>query len=147
MLMVALQVEEATVVMEDDGPAEPASTPGTLRNLSAWNISIPLVHSFDDEAKREKIPMFCIDVERHDRREGEEQGEEVEERGEEVEEEAASRGCCRRNLALTDSLCLVSPQWATPRRPGPSTGGTWSSTSWSPSSQSSTVSPAHWSRK
>ncbi|XP_075871500.1 sorting nexin-14-like isoform X2 [Nelusetta ayraudi] len=63
------QVEEATVVMEDDGPAEPASTPGTLRNLSAWNVSIPLVHSFDDEAKREKIPMFCIDVERHDRRE------------------------------------------------------------------------------
>lgn len=71
MAMVVLQVEEATVVMEDDGPAEPASTPGTLRNLSAWNISIPCIDSFDDDAKREKIPVFCINVERHDRREGE----------------------------------------------------------------------------
>lgn len=65
------QVEEATVVMEDDSPAEPASTPGTLRNLSAWSITIPYIDSYDDEVKREKIPVFCIDVERNDRKEGE----------------------------------------------------------------------------
>ncbi|XP_019130633.1 sorting nexin-14 isoform X2 [Larimichthys crocea] len=62
-------VEEATVVMEDDSPAEPASTPGTLRNLSAWSITIPYIDSYDDEVKREKIPVFCIDVERNDRKE------------------------------------------------------------------------------
>lgn len=67
----SLQVEEATVVMEDDSPAEPAGTPGILRNLSAWSIRIPAIDSYEDEAKREKIPVFCIDVERNDRREGE----------------------------------------------------------------------------
>ncbi|CAL8312137.1 unnamed protein product [Lota lota] len=61
-------VEEATVVMEDDGPAEMASAAGTLRNLSAWGISIPYVDLHDDEAKRERVPVFCIDVERHDRK-------------------------------------------------------------------------------
>uniref|UniRef100_A0A3Q4BQF5 Sorting nexin 14 n=1 Tax=Mola mola TaxID=94237 RepID=A0A3Q4BQF5_MOLML len=61
-------VEEATVVMEDDSPAEPASTPGTLRNLLAWSITIPYIDSYDDEIKREKIPVFCIDVERNDRK-------------------------------------------------------------------------------
>lgn len=64
-------MEEAAVVMEDDAPAEPASGSGTLRNLSAWSINIPNVHSYEDELKREKIPVFCIDVERHDRKEGE----------------------------------------------------------------------------
>lgn len=59
------------MVMEDDSPAEPASGSGTLRNLSAWSINIPNIHSYDDELKREKIPVFCIDVERHDRKEGE----------------------------------------------------------------------------
>ncbi|XP_070781512.1 sorting nexin-14-like isoform X3 [Enoplosus armatus] len=62
-------VEEATVVMEDDSPAEPASTPGTLRNLLAWSITIPYVDIYDDEVKRERIPVFCIDVERNDRKE------------------------------------------------------------------------------
>ncbi|KAM6992820.1 sorting nexin-14 [Tautogolabrus adspersus] len=62
-------VEEATVVMEDDSMAEPASTPGTLRNLSAWSISIPFIDVCDDEAKRERVPVFCIDVERNDRKE------------------------------------------------------------------------------
>ncbi|CAL8394676.1 unnamed protein product [Gadus morhua 'NCC'] len=62
-------VEEATVVMEDDGPAEVASSAGSLRNLSAWGISIPYVDLHDDEAKRERVPVFCIDVERHDRQE------------------------------------------------------------------------------
>ncbi|KAM7395835.1 hypothetical protein PAMA_007222 [Pampus argenteus] len=62
-------VEEATVVMEDDAPAEPASTPGVLRNLSAWSITIPFIDIYDDEVKREKIPVFCIDVERNDRKE------------------------------------------------------------------------------
>lgn len=68
---VSVQVEEATVVMEDDSPAEPAGTPGTLRNLSAWSITIPYIDSYEDEVKREKIPVFCIDVERNDRKEGE----------------------------------------------------------------------------
>ncbi|XP_031436916.1 sorting nexin-14-like isoform X2 [Clupea harengus] len=63
------QVEEATVVMEDDSSAELVSTPGTQRNLSAWAITIPYVDFFEDEAKREKIPVFCIDVERNDRKE------------------------------------------------------------------------------
>lgn len=63
-------MEEATVVVEDDSPAEVVSTPGTLRNLSAWAISIPYVDFFEDEAKREKIPVFCIEVERNDRKEG-----------------------------------------------------------------------------
>ncbi|XP_070843107.1 sorting nexin-14-like isoform X2 [Chaetodon trifascialis] len=62
-------VEEATVVMEDDSPAEPASTPGVLRNLLAWSITIPYIDIYDDEVKREKIPVFCIDVERNDRKE------------------------------------------------------------------------------
>lgn len=68
---MSVQVEEATVVMEDDSPAEPASTPGTLRNLLAWSITIPYIDSYDDEIKREKIPVFCIDVERNDRKDGE----------------------------------------------------------------------------
>nr|XP_046228868.1 sorting nexin-14-like isoform X6 [Scatophagus argus] len=62
-------VEEATVVMEDDSPVEPASTAGTPRNLSAWNITIPYIHIYDDEVKRERFPVFCIDVERNDRKE------------------------------------------------------------------------------
>uniref|UniRef100_A0A671UM07 Sorting nexin 14 n=1 Tax=Sparus aurata TaxID=8175 RepID=A0A671UM07_SPAAU len=62
-------VEEATMVMEDDSPAEQASTPGTLRNLSAWSITIPYIDIYEDEIKREKIPVFCIDVERNDRKE------------------------------------------------------------------------------
>uniref|UniRef100_A0A3P8TV21 Sorting nexin 14 n=1 Tax=Amphiprion percula TaxID=161767 RepID=A0A3P8TV21_AMPPE len=61
-------VEEATVVMEDDTPAEPASTPGSQRNLSAWSITIPFIDFYDDLAKKEKIPVFCIDVERNDRK-------------------------------------------------------------------------------
>ncbi|KAM6915488.1 sorting nexin-14-like [Xenentodon cancila] len=62
-------VEEATVVMEDDSPAEPANTPGIQRNLAAWTIIIPYIDFFEDDVKREKIPVFCIDVERNDRRE------------------------------------------------------------------------------
>ncbi|XP_071386989.1 sorting nexin-14-like isoform X1 [Centroberyx affinis] len=62
-------VEEAMVVVEDDSPAEPASTPGTLRNLSAWGITIPYIDFYDDEVKRERVPVFCIDVERNDRKE------------------------------------------------------------------------------
>ncbi|KAI4899634.1 hypothetical protein NFI96_014634 [Prochilodus magdalenae] len=58
-------VEEATVVLEDESPV-PVETV-TQRNLSAWTISIPFVDFYEDEAKRERIPVFCIDVERHDR--------------------------------------------------------------------------------
>uniref|UniRef100_A0A8C1V4G7 Sorting nexin 14 n=1 Tax=Cyprinus carpio TaxID=7962 RepID=A0A8C1V4G7_CYPCA len=63
-------VEEAVMVFEDDspGPVEVVGTPGTLRNLAAWTTSIPYVDFFDDEVKKERTPVFCIDVERHDRK-------------------------------------------------------------------------------
>lgn len=61
------------MVLEDDspGPVENAGTPGTLRNLSAWAISIPYVDFCEDEVKKERIPVFYIEVERHDRKNGE----------------------------------------------------------------------------
>ncbi|KTF94293.1 hypothetical protein cypCar_00030308 [Cyprinus carpio] len=64
------EVEEAVMVFEDDspGPVEVVGTPGTLRNLAAWTTSIPYVDFFDDEVKKERTPVFCIDVERHDRK-------------------------------------------------------------------------------
>uniref|UniRef100_A0A8C8G6T5 Sorting nexin-14-like n=1 Tax=Oncorhynchus tshawytscha TaxID=74940 RepID=A0A8C8G6T5_ONCTS len=58
-------IEEATVVVEDNTPVEACSTPGVLRNLSAWSITIPYV----DELNRERVPVFCIEVERNDRKE------------------------------------------------------------------------------
>lgn len=58
------------MVLEDDSPVEGISTPSTPRNLSAWNITIPYVDFFDD-IKKERIPVFCIDVERNDRKAGE----------------------------------------------------------------------------
>ncbi|XP_075874097.1 sorting nexin-14-like isoform X3 [Nelusetta ayraudi] len=61
-------VEEAMMVLEDDSPVEAASTPSTPRNLSAWNITIPYIDFYDDDMKRERIPVFCIDVERNDRK-------------------------------------------------------------------------------
>ncbi|XP_034715127.1 sorting nexin-14-like isoform X5 [Etheostoma cragini] len=61
-------VEEAMMVLEDDSPMEAASTPSTPRNLSAWNITIPYIDFYDDDVKRERIPVFCIDVERNDRK-------------------------------------------------------------------------------
>lgn len=65
------QVEEAMMVLEDDSPMEAASTPSTPRNLSAWNITIPYIDFYDEDIKRERIPVFCIDVERNDRKAGE----------------------------------------------------------------------------
>ncbi|KAM4633705.1 sorting nexin-14-like isoform 2-T2 [Polymixia lowei] len=62
-------VEEATVVLEDDSPAEMASAQGSLRNLLAWSITIPYIDFYDDEAKKERVPVFCIDVDRNDRKE------------------------------------------------------------------------------
>ncbi|XP_051781239.1 sorting nexin-14 isoform X4 [Erpetoichthys calabaricus] len=59
-------VEEAIMVLEDDSPVEAISTPSTPRNLCAWKITIPYV-DFDD-IKKERIPVFCIDVERNDRK-------------------------------------------------------------------------------
>uniref|UniRef100_A0A672ZAP8 Sorting nexin-14-like n=1 Tax=Sphaeramia orbicularis TaxID=375764 RepID=A0A672ZAP8_9TELE len=64
-------VEEATVVLEDDPAPEPVSALGTLRNLSAWSVSIPYIDTYEDEVRKEKVPVFCIDVERNDRKEGE----------------------------------------------------------------------------
>lgn len=61
-------VEEAMMVMEDDSPAELISVAGSLRSLSAWRITIPYIDIYDDDIKRERIPVFCIDVERNDRR-------------------------------------------------------------------------------
>ncbi|XP_067239667.1 sorting nexin-14 isoform X4 [Chanodichthys erythropterus] len=63
-------VEEAVMVFEDDSPVpvEGVGTPGSLRNLSAWTISIPYVDFCEDELKKERNPVFCIDVERHDRK-------------------------------------------------------------------------------
>ncbi|MED6237643.1 Sorting nexin-14 [Ataeniobius toweri] len=56
------------MVLEDDSPMEAASTPSTPRNLTAWNITIPYIDFYDDDVKRERIPVFCIDVERNDRK-------------------------------------------------------------------------------
>ncbi|KAG9464479.1 hypothetical protein GDO78_019881 [Eleutherodactylus coqui] len=68
-------IEEGIMVLEDDSPVEvlTASTPNTPRNLSAWNISIPFVDFFEDAClekrdRKERIPVFCIDVERNDRK-------------------------------------------------------------------------------
>uniref|UniRef100_A0A4W2IR17 Sorting nexin-14 n=1 Tax=Bos indicus x Bos taurus TaxID=30522 RepID=A0A4W2IR17_BOBOX len=68
-------IEEGIVVMEDDSPVEAVNTPNTPRNLAAWKISIPYVDFFEDTSserreKKERIPVFCIDVERNDRRAG-----------------------------------------------------------------------------
>ncbi|XP_014826771.1 PREDICTED: sorting nexin-14-like isoform X3 [Poecilia mexicana] len=60
-------VEEATVVLEDDGAAEPLAAPHQ-RLLSAWSVSLPFIDFCEDEAKREKVPVFVIDVKRNDRR-------------------------------------------------------------------------------
>lgn len=62
------------MVLEDDSPMEAASSPTTPRNLLAWNITIPYIDFYDDDVKRERIPVFCIDVERNDRKAGEENG-------------------------------------------------------------------------
>ncbi|EMP42603.1 Sorting nexin-14 [Chelonia mydas] len=68
-------IEEGIMVMEDDSPVETLSTPNTPRNLAAWKICIPYVDFFDDPSlerkeRKERIPVFCIDVERNDRRAG-----------------------------------------------------------------------------
>ncbi|XP_017295480.1 sorting nexin-14 [Kryptolebias marmoratus] len=61
-------VEEATVVMEEDCFPEPSGALVHQRNLLAWSVSIPCVDLSEDPVKREKIPVFCIDVERNDRK-------------------------------------------------------------------------------
>ncbi|XP_037541156.1 sorting nexin-14 [Nematolebias whitei] len=61
-------VEEATVVMEDDCVPEPSSSLVNQRNLLAWSVSIPCIDFSEDVVKRERIPVFCIDVERNDRK-------------------------------------------------------------------------------
>lgn len=75
LMIFFFQIEEGIVVMEDDSPVEAVSTPNTPRNLAAWKISIPYVDFFEDPSserkeKKERIPVFCIDVERNDRRAG-----------------------------------------------------------------------------
>uniref|UniRef100_A0A672H098 Sorting nexin-14-like n=1 Tax=Salarias fasciatus TaxID=181472 RepID=A0A672H098_SALFA len=71
-------VEEATMVMEDDpvpaaaaaaAAAELAGVPGSQRNLLAWSITIPYIDLCEDEVKKERVPVFCIDVVRNDRKE------------------------------------------------------------------------------
>ncbi|XP_072359302.1 sorting nexin-14 isoform X7 [Scyliorhinus torazame] len=58
-------VEEATVVSEDDLIEELAITPNAQRNLAAWKISIPYLDFYFD-SKKEKVPVFCIEVDRND---------------------------------------------------------------------------------
>ncbi|XP_077442886.1 sorting nexin-14-like isoform X2 [Stigmatopora argus] len=78
-------VEEAVAATEDDAAAtddavatedaadaadaEPVPAACGLRRLSAWTAAIPYVDLDEDDGKREKIPVFCIDVERKDREE------------------------------------------------------------------------------
>lgn len=115
-------MEEAAVVYEDDSSSEPAATPGIQRNLLAWTVSIPFIDFLEDEVKREKIPVFCIDVERNDRKDGE---------GGVMDSGTSER---RRPLLLkqlTLSDDLLSSQWAMKPRGGWSPGGTWSFTFWS----------------
>ncbi|XP_005936288.1 sorting nexin-14 isoform X1 [Haplochromis burtoni] len=61
-------VEEATVVMEDDSPDEPAIPPEPQRNLLAWSITIPYIDFYDDDIKKERILVFSIHVERNDKK-------------------------------------------------------------------------------
>ncbi|KAG8444816.1 hypothetical protein GDO86_009826 [Hymenochirus boettgeri] len=68
-------IEEGIMVLEDDSPADviSASTPNTSRNLLAWKITIPYVDFFEEpflekKDRKERIPVFCIDVERNDRK-------------------------------------------------------------------------------
>ncbi|XP_030577015.1 sorting nexin-14-like isoform X2 [Archocentrus centrarchus] len=61
-------VEEATIVMEDDSPDEPAVPPEPQRNLLAWSIIIPYIDFYDDDIKKERILYYCIHVERKDRK-------------------------------------------------------------------------------
>uniref|UniRef100_A0AAX7TRF2 Sorting nexin 14 n=1 Tax=Astatotilapia calliptera TaxID=8154 RepID=A0AAX7TRF2_ASTCA len=63
-------VEEATVVMEDDSPDEPAIPPEPQRNLLAWSITIPYIDFYDDDIKKERILVFSIHVERNDKKNG-----------------------------------------------------------------------------
>lgn len=62
--------------MEDDSPVEAVNTPNTPRNWCfAWKISIPYVDFWryflwKEGEKGERIPVFCIDVERNDRKAG-----------------------------------------------------------------------------
>lgn len=59
------------MVLEDDSPAaEAVSAASTLRNLSAWSVTIPYVDFCEDDPKKERIPVFCIDVGRSDLKEG-----------------------------------------------------------------------------
>lgn len=62
-------VEEATMVQEEDFESEPVSLAGSLRNLSAWSVSVPFIDVVEDEVRKEKVPAFCIYVERNDRKE------------------------------------------------------------------------------
>uniref|UniRef100_A0A1A7WPD4 Sorting nexin 14 n=1 Tax=Iconisemion striatum TaxID=60296 RepID=A0A1A7WPD4_9TELE len=60
-------VEEATMVLEDFCLTEPTSVLVNQRNLLAWSVSIPYINFCEDVMKKEKIPVFCIQVDRNDR--------------------------------------------------------------------------------
>lgn len=126
------------MVLEDDAPPEPASSPDSPRNLSAWSVAIPYIDVYDDDVKREKVPVFCIDVERKDRKEGERGAGPNPGRGRGLTRTVG--GAYHVRGVRSSSRCLwFCPQWVTTRSGGPCTGGTWSSTCWSPNSPSSTV--------
>lgn len=124
------------MVMEDDSPAEPASGLGTLRNLLAWSINIPHIHSYDDELKREKIPVFCIDVERHDRKEGE--NNDLKNRRQ-PQKSPWQHLTHPEDTLISLELSSRLSQWVIRQRGGPLTDDIWNSTFWSPDLQSSTV--------
>lgn len=56
------------MVIEDDCVPEPSSSLMNQRNLLAWRVTIPCIDFSEDVVKRERIPVFCIDVERNDRK-------------------------------------------------------------------------------
>lgn len=61
--------------MEDDLLVEVVSIFNIFRNFVVWKISILYVDFFEDvfferKEKKERIFVFCIDVERNDRRVG-----------------------------------------------------------------------------
>lgn len=68
VLTASPQVEEATVVIEDDCVPETSGSLVNQRNLLSWSVSIPCIDFSEDVLKRDRVPVFCIDVERNDRK-------------------------------------------------------------------------------
>lgn len=111
------------MVLEDDCITETSSALMKQRNLQAWSVSIPSISFSEDVVKREKIPVFSLEVERNDRKNS---------------EHLFPLSSIRVN---SDVLTSFPPlhQWVMKLSGGGLTGGTWSSTFWNPDLLSSTV--------